>query len=105
MKLALRYDMRCPSIGAPAAELYAASIEQCAWADELGFETVYLAEPRRRRRLLPIPHRAGDGHRRPDETDGRPLLSAHRRAARPHPRSRPQPTPPRPMMTAFAASV
>ena len=44
MRLALRYDMRSPSIGAPAAELYAASIEQCAWADTLGFETVYLAE-------------------------------------------------------------
>ena len=40
MRLALRYDMRNPAIGAPAAELYAASIEQCAWADTLGFETV-----------------------------------------------------------------
>ena len=44
MQLALRYDMRAPSIGAPVAELYQASIEQCAWADRLGFETVYLAE-------------------------------------------------------------
>lgn len=44
MRLALRYDMRAPSIGAPAAELYDASVEQCAWADRLGFETVYLAE-------------------------------------------------------------
>jgi alkanesulfonate monooxygenase SsuD/methylene tetrahydromethanopterin reductase-like flavin-dependent oxidoreductase (luciferase family) len=44
MRLALRYDMRSPSIGAPAPELYEASIEQCAWADALGFETVYLAE-------------------------------------------------------------
>lgn len=44
MRLALRYDMRAPAIGAPAADLYAASIEQVAWADSLGFETVYLAE-------------------------------------------------------------
>ena len=44
MRLALRYDMRAPSIGAPAPALYAASIEQCAWADRLGFEMVYLAE-------------------------------------------------------------
>jgi alkanesulfonate monooxygenase SsuD/methylene tetrahydromethanopterin reductase-like flavin-dependent oxidoreductase (luciferase family) len=44
MKLALRYDMRAPAFGASAPELYAASIEQCAWADGIGFETVYLAE-------------------------------------------------------------
>ena len=43
MRLALRYDMRAPSIGAPAPALYV-FIEQCAWADRLGFETVYLAE-------------------------------------------------------------
>jgi alkanesulfonate monooxygenase SsuD/methylene tetrahydromethanopterin reductase-like flavin-dependent oxidoreductase (luciferase family) len=44
MKLALRYDMRAPSFGAPAPALYQAAIEHCAWADRLGFETVYLAE-------------------------------------------------------------
>lgn len=44
MKLALRYDMRAPSIGAPAPALYAASVEQSAWADRLGFDSVYLAE-------------------------------------------------------------
>lgn len=44
MQLALRYDMRAPAIGAPAADLYAASVQQCAWADRLGFDTVYLAE-------------------------------------------------------------
>lgn len=44
MKLALRYDMRAPSIGAPAEALYHAALEQCAWADRVGFETVYLAE-------------------------------------------------------------
>jgi alkanesulfonate monooxygenase SsuD/methylene tetrahydromethanopterin reductase-like flavin-dependent oxidoreductase (luciferase family) len=44
MRLALRYDMRAPSIGAPAADLYPAAVEQCAIADAAGFDTVYLAE-------------------------------------------------------------
>jgi len=44
MRLALRYDMRAPDIGAAPHELYATSIEQCEWADRVGFETVYLAE-------------------------------------------------------------
>ena len=44
MQLALRFDMRAPAIGAPTDVLYAASLEQSAWADRLGFETVYLAE-------------------------------------------------------------
>ena len=44
MRLTLRYDMRAPAIGAPAEELYQTSVEQVAWADDLGFDTVYLAE-------------------------------------------------------------
>ncbi len=44
IRLSLRYDMRAPSIGAPAAELYPAVVEQCAFADNVGFDTVYLAE-------------------------------------------------------------
>lgn len=44
IRLALRYDMRAPAIGAPAADLYAAAVEQCALADAAGFDTVYLAE-------------------------------------------------------------
>ena len=44
MKLSLRYDMRLPGFGAPAADVYAAAVDMCAWADDLGFETVYLAE-------------------------------------------------------------
>lgn len=44
MRLTLRYDMRNPSFGASAEELYQACIEQCEWGDRLGFETVYLAE-------------------------------------------------------------
>ena len=44
MKLSLRYDMRLPSFGAPAADAYEAAIAMCEWGDRLGFETVYLAE-------------------------------------------------------------
>lgn len=47
MKIGLRYDMRAPNLGpaspSPSA-LYAAAVEQCTWADERGFDTVYLAE-------------------------------------------------------------
>lgn len=44
MRLSLRYDMRAPAIGATAEDLYAACLDQCEWADRLGFDTVYLAE-------------------------------------------------------------
>jgi alkanesulfonate monooxygenase SsuD/methylene tetrahydromethanopterin reductase-like flavin-dependent oxidoreductase (luciferase family) len=44
LSLGLRYDMRAPAIGAPASALYPAAVEQAAWADGLGFSTVYLAE-------------------------------------------------------------
>jgi alkanesulfonate monooxygenase SsuD/methylene tetrahydromethanopterin reductase-like flavin-dependent oxidoreductase (luciferase family) len=44
MRLALRYDMRAPSIGAPAQELYEASVDMAGWADGYGFDVVYLAE-------------------------------------------------------------
>jgi len=44
VRLALRYDMRAPAIGAPADVLYPAAVEQCAIADAAGFDTVYLAE-------------------------------------------------------------
>jgi alkanesulfonate monooxygenase SsuD/methylene tetrahydromethanopterin reductase-like flavin-dependent oxidoreductase (luciferase family) len=44
IRLALRYDMRAPAFGAPAADLYPAAVEQCAIADAAGFDTVYLAE-------------------------------------------------------------
>jgi alkanesulfonate monooxygenase SsuD/methylene tetrahydromethanopterin reductase-like flavin-dependent oxidoreductase (luciferase family) len=44
VRLALRYDMRAPTFGAPAEELYPAAVEQCAIADAAGFDVVYLAE-------------------------------------------------------------
>src|SRR5258706_14762347 len=44
MRLSLRYDMRAPAVGAPVEVLYATALDQCEWADKLGFDTVYLAE-------------------------------------------------------------
>jgi alkanesulfonate monooxygenase SsuD/methylene tetrahydromethanopterin reductase-like flavin-dependent oxidoreductase (luciferase family) len=43
--LTLRYDLRRPPFGAAStAELYAACLDQCAWADERGFTTVVVSE-------------------------------------------------------------
>lgn len=44
MEKVLIYDMRAPSFGAPARDLYAAALDQAAWADELGFDVVGLGE-------------------------------------------------------------
>lgn len=44
MLLTLRYDMRAPAIGASAPALYGAAVEQCVWADRLGFDRVHIAE-------------------------------------------------------------
>ena len=44
MQLDITYDMRAPSFGAPARELYAAALDQVQWADELGFDNVGLGE-------------------------------------------------------------
>ncbi len=41
---ALRYDFRCFSGGASSEQLFAAALEQCAWADRLGFVSVTLSE-------------------------------------------------------------
>ena len=40
----ISYDMRAPAFGAPARELYAAALDQVAWADALGFDSVGLGE-------------------------------------------------------------
>lgn len=43
--LVLRYDLRVPSFARTShAELYQACLDQCAWADELGFDVVTLSE-------------------------------------------------------------
>jgi len=44
VKLEICYDMRAPEFGAPARELYAAALDQAAWADALGFDTIGLGE-------------------------------------------------------------
>jgi alkanesulfonate monooxygenase SsuD/methylene tetrahydromethanopterin reductase-like flavin-dependent oxidoreductase (luciferase family) len=43
--IAIRYDLRVPAFAtATHAELYRACLDQCAWADELGLDTVVLSE-------------------------------------------------------------
>ncbi len=44
MKKILTFDMRAPDFGTPARELYAAALDQAAWADDLGFESIGLGE-------------------------------------------------------------
>jgi len=44
VQLVVSYDMRAPSFGAPARELYAAALDQAAWADALGFDVIGLGE-------------------------------------------------------------
>ena len=48
----IRFDMRAPSFGAPASELYAAAIDMCAWAETRGAIVAVLSEH----------HGAEDGH-------------------------------------------
>lgn len=66
MERVITYDLRAPSFGAPARELWAAALDQAAWADELGFETVGLGEH----------HGADDGY------DPSPLVLAAAMASR-----------------------
>ena len=44
MEFTISFDMRAPDFGAPAKDLYAAALDQCAWADELGFDFVGIGE-------------------------------------------------------------
>jgi len=44
MEFTIAFDMRAPSFGAPARKLYDAALDMCAWADELGFDTVGIGE-------------------------------------------------------------
>jgi alkanesulfonate monooxygenase SsuD/methylene tetrahydromethanopterin reductase-like flavin-dependent oxidoreductase (luciferase family) len=43
-RFTLAYDMRAPEFGAAPVDLYRAAIQQCTWADRLGFSTVTLME-------------------------------------------------------------
>jgi len=66
MELVITYDMRAPEFGAPARELYAAALDQVAWADEQGFHAVGL----------------GEHHASPDGYDPSPLVLAAAMGAR-----------------------
>ena len=44
MQLQLAFELRSPGCGAPHRELYAAMLDICAWADELGFDVVNFGE-------------------------------------------------------------
>ena len=44
MELTITYDMRAPTFRASRASLWAAALDQVAWADELGFDVVGLGE-------------------------------------------------------------
>ena len=50
--LTLRFDMRTPDWAAPAAELYAAAVDMCAWAEGRGVIVAVLSEH----------HATDDGH-------------------------------------------
>lgn len=39
----LHYDFRAPDFGPPAADLYAAALEQCAWGEDVGFDEVVIS--------------------------------------------------------------
>jgi alkanesulfonate monooxygenase SsuD/methylene tetrahydromethanopterin reductase-like flavin-dependent oxidoreductase (luciferase family) len=43
-RIGIRYDMRSPAFGTPQDRMYAAALEQCAWADTRGFDHVQLSE-------------------------------------------------------------
>ena len=44
MVFGLRFDMRAPAIGAPAADLYSAALEMAAWAESRGAVNVTVCE-------------------------------------------------------------
>ncbi len=44
MQLVMVHDLSTPAFGTPARELYAAALDQSAWADEVGFSCIALGE-------------------------------------------------------------
>jgi alkanesulfonate monooxygenase SsuD/methylene tetrahydromethanopterin reductase-like flavin-dependent oxidoreductase (luciferase family) len=44
VQFTLRYDIRAPDFGAQQADLFEACLEQCEWADKLGFQSVGVLE-------------------------------------------------------------
>ncbi len=44
MQLSLKFDLRAPAFGTDPADLYAAALDMCAWADAAGFDCVRFLE-------------------------------------------------------------
>jgi alkanesulfonate monooxygenase SsuD/methylene tetrahydromethanopterin reductase-like flavin-dependent oxidoreductase (luciferase family) len=44
VQLGLKFDLRAPRWGAPAADLYGAALDMCEWADRAGFDVVRFLE-------------------------------------------------------------
>lgn len=44
MQLVMVHDLSTPDFGAPQGEIYAAALDQAAWADDVGFDTLALGE-------------------------------------------------------------
>lgn len=52
----MRFDMRAPAIGAPAADLYQAALDMAAWGEENGCQAIQVSEHHRSRDgYLPAP--------------------------------------------------
>ena len=81
----IRYDFRCPPIcPVGPADLYEAALEQCAWADALGFGRVTLSEHHGSADgYLPSIVGAGFGHCGPHQPHADPPGGGDRPAARP----------------------
>src|SRR5271169_1150584 len=44
VQLSLKFDLRAPAFGADPADLYAAALDMCSWADAAGFDCVRFLE-------------------------------------------------------------
>ena len=44
MEFVAAFDLRAPAFGTPTREIYAATLDICAWADAIGFDTIGLGE-------------------------------------------------------------
>ena len=69
MEFVISYDMRAPNFGASTQEIYTAALDQCEWADDIGFDVIGLGEHHCVRRWLPTlsyPH--GGSNRWPNQT-------------------------------------
>jgi alkanesulfonate monooxygenase SsuD/methylene tetrahydromethanopterin reductase-like flavin-dependent oxidoreductase (luciferase family) len=66
LQLVMLHDLSTPDFGTPAADVYSAALDQCQWADEVGFDYVGL----------------GEHHGSPDGYDPSPIVFASAVGAR-----------------------